>query len=324
MAAPVITSAPSANGTVGTAFSYSITVTGTATSYTATGLPSGLSLNTGTGVISGTPTAVGASTASLTATNTDGTSAAFALAIAIAYALVLSPQFAAFTTGAPNGLNPNISNPGVGNRLILQDGTQGSMDDFNMDVLSVPFKVFAGADWRAFLPSRGTPLSGFPNMVVWDPLRTYTVGKAWVDLRILLRGLINLNGVSNTWNTYALNPVPKDAEGLASAQISGTDGQSSATITFTRPQTTYRFVATSEDPTGPTTINDALNRAPQILDYSVHYANLADDDEPQHISTGFNLGVRTRVESITPLQIGAFFQHEWTIVQEYYDTAMGS
>ncbi|MGH8045695.1 MAG: putative Ig domain-containing protein, partial [Chthoniobacterales bacterium] len=56
--APVITSALTANGTVGSAFSYQIVATNSPTSYSATGLPSGLGINPTTGLISGTPTAV--------------------------------------------------------------------------------------------------------------------------------------------------------------------------------------------------------------------------------------------------------------------------
>ena len=67
--APVITSATSASGTVGSAFSYQIVATNSPTSYSATGLPAGLSVNTATGLISGTPTAAGISTAALGATN---------------------------------------------------------------------------------------------------------------------------------------------------------------------------------------------------------------------------------------------------------------
>jgi len=58
-APPAITSALTATGTTGTAFSYTITGSNTPTSYNATGLPAGLTINTGTGIISGTPTAVG-------------------------------------------------------------------------------------------------------------------------------------------------------------------------------------------------------------------------------------------------------------------------
>ena len=70
---PVITSASSANGTVGSSFSYQITATNSPTSYGATGLPAGLSVNTSTGAITGTPSASGTSTVGLSATNAYGT-----------------------------------------------------------------------------------------------------------------------------------------------------------------------------------------------------------------------------------------------------------
>ena len=73
VAAPVITSATKASGTVGTAFSYQITATNAPTSYGATGLPAGLTVNSTTGLISGTPTAAGTSTVTLSATNAGGT-----------------------------------------------------------------------------------------------------------------------------------------------------------------------------------------------------------------------------------------------------------
>jgi hypothetical protein len=75
-AAPVITSATTASGIVGSAFSYQITATNTPTSYGATGLPAGLSVSTGTGLISGTPTATGTSTVTLSASNASGTGTA--------------------------------------------------------------------------------------------------------------------------------------------------------------------------------------------------------------------------------------------------------
>ena len=73
IAAPVITSALTANATVGTSFNYQIVAPG-ATSYSSsTTLPvNGLSLNTTTGVISGTPTTAGTNTINLTATNASG------------------------------------------------------------------------------------------------------------------------------------------------------------------------------------------------------------------------------------------------------------
>ena len=73
---PVITSATTKSGTVGTAFSYQITATNSPTSYGATGLPSGLTVNSVTGLISGTPTAAGTSTVTLSAANGSGTGTA--------------------------------------------------------------------------------------------------------------------------------------------------------------------------------------------------------------------------------------------------------
>jgi len=71
--APVIISATTASGNVGTSFSYAITTSGSVTTYSATGLPVGLTLNTSTGAITGTPIAAGGSTVLLHATNSAGT-----------------------------------------------------------------------------------------------------------------------------------------------------------------------------------------------------------------------------------------------------------
>ncbi|MDB5256600.1 MAG: Carbohydrate-binding family 9 [Chitinophagaceae bacterium] len=70
---PVITSAATATGNAGSAFSYSITATNNPTSYAATGLPTGLSVNVSTGIISGIPTTAATYTVSISATNAAGT-----------------------------------------------------------------------------------------------------------------------------------------------------------------------------------------------------------------------------------------------------------
>jgi autotransporter-associated beta strand protein len=83
---PVITSATTATGYQGIAFSYQITADqGGLTSFAlASGtLPAGLTLDTATGIISGTPSATGTSNVTLTATNVNGTSAAAPLAITV-------------------------------------------------------------------------------------------------------------------------------------------------------------------------------------------------------------------------------------------------
>jgi len=128
---PVISSAASANTTVGTAFSYQITASGSPTRYGVTSLPSGLTLNATTGRISGAPTVIdGAYNATISATNAGGTgSKALRISLAPARPVITSAvtaaakQGTAFTykiaatnfprtfsaTGLPSGLTVNAT-----------------------------------------------------------------------------------------------------------------------------------------------------------------------------------------------------------------------
>jgi chitinase len=90
VAAPVITSATSASGEVGKAFTYAIVASGSPTRYTATGLPTGLVLNATNGVISGTPAAAGTNAVVLGAVNAGGTGTAN-LSVRVAPAPVAPP-----------------------------------------------------------------------------------------------------------------------------------------------------------------------------------------------------------------------------------------
>jgi C1A family cysteine protease len=72
---PVITSASTASGTVGSPFSYQIVASNSPTIYGATGLPTGLTLS-GSGSITGTPTAAGNSIVIISATNSAGSGSA--------------------------------------------------------------------------------------------------------------------------------------------------------------------------------------------------------------------------------------------------------
>lgn len=85
-AVPVLTSALTASGTVGTAFSYQITASNSPTTYVATGLPGGLSLNPATGAITGIPSAAGTTNVLLSAGNAGGTGPAVTLVITVSAA----------------------------------------------------------------------------------------------------------------------------------------------------------------------------------------------------------------------------------------------
>ena len=101
-AAPTITSATTATGLTGTAFSYAITATDAPTGYAATGLPAGLSLKPGTNLIAGTPTAAGTFAVSLGATNILGTGTG---------TLTLTIALAAPVVGNPGPLSGEVGQP---------------------------------------------------------------------------------------------------------------------------------------------------------------------------------------------------------------------
>jgi len=99
---PVVTSAGSASGTVGVAFTYNITAdappSAPVTSRDAVNLPEGLAVNPFTGVISGSPTTVGTKVATLVAANANGTGPSRDLSITIQP----SPTAPVVTAGSAN------------------------------------------------------------------------------------------------------------------------------------------------------------------------------------------------------------------------------
>ena len=147
---PKITSATTASGTIGVAFTYQITADQAITTWGAAGLPAPLSVNTSTGLISGTPTTVGTFSVTLSATNGNGTGTA-------TLTLTINPPANSLFVGfrLPDFLMPagSPNNP----RLMLQMGaTQGTTPHpFNVtlevlvDAVSntwVPYNRFIGID----------------------------------------------------------------------------------------------------------------------------------------------------------------------------------
>jgi C1A family cysteine protease len=134
-AAPAITSAATAAGTVGVAFAYTITASNSPTAFGASGLPPGLTLNAATGAITGIPTLAGAGyVVALSATNANGVgTGTLTITIgsqAIAAPAITSPSTATGTVGQAFGYTITASNSpssfgatGLPNGLTLNPGT---------------------------------------------------------------------------------------------------------------------------------------------------------------------------------------------------------
>ena len=132
--APVITSAQSSTGTVGTAFSYQITATKSPTSFSAAGLPAGLSVSTG-GLISGTPTMIGTSSVTISAANASGTGSAI-LSLSVYSACDLNRDWATNVVDVQLQVNAalgvtactsDLNRDGVCNIIDVQRGVNASL-----------------------------------------------------------------------------------------------------------------------------------------------------------------------------------------------------
>jgi len=111
---PVISSAATVGGSVGTLLTYQITAPQPVDAYSATGLPAGLVLDPATGEIEGRPTVTGTYNATITATNRGG-SDTNALTITVAAAPAPITTAAAFKAA--------ITAAVPGDVLVLADGT---------------------------------------------------------------------------------------------------------------------------------------------------------------------------------------------------------
>ena len=133
---PVVTSANTASGTVGTAITnYTIAATNSPTSFAVTNLPAGLSLNTTTGVISGTPTVAGTFIDTVKAINAGGTGTA-----------VLTFTIAAATTGCSTSMVVNATS------VPVIDGTADAVwsnAPTNAITKTISGTIQTGSTWQA-------------------------------------------------------------------------------------------------------------------------------------------------------------------------------
>lgn len=122
---PVISSALTATGDVGVAFSYQITATNSPTSFGATGLPTGLTMNA-SGLITGTPTASGTTNVTISATNAAGTGTA-TLALTVRGSAVItltktaSPMVAAVGATVTFSIQYQNTGAGAASNVVITD-----------------------------------------------------------------------------------------------------------------------------------------------------------------------------------------------------------
>jgi hypothetical protein len=164
---PTITSSTTANGTVGSAFSYQITASDSPTSYNATGLPAGLSVNTGSGLISGTPTGVSTSSVTISAVNSFGSGQA-----------TLTLTVTASGT-APVITSSTTANGTVGSAFSYQITASGSPTNYNATGLPSGLTV----DRNSGLIS-GTPTGVSTSSVTISAINAYGSGQATLTLTV--------------------------------------------------------------------------------------------------------------------------------------------
>lgn len=169
---PVITSAASTSGRVGTAFTFNVTASNSPTSFAANNLPAGLSIDTATGAITGTPTAAGSSSVQITVTNASGS--------------VTQPLFIT--------IEPPLNAPVYTGPTALS-GTQGSAFTFTpaFGTVTAPYAL------TGTLPA-GLTFTAATGVIAGTPTQT---GNAFLTL-----SATNAGGTTSVNLTLVINPAP--------------------------------------------------------------------------------------------------------------------
>jgi hypothetical protein len=174
--APVITSATTAAGTVGQAFSYQITASGSPTNYNATGLPAGLTVNRSNGSISGTPTGAGSSSVTISAINASGTGQA-------TLTLTIDPQ----STGG-GSLSGSGAAGGVSTVNLTAEGTD-DWAHWGFNGMGIDHKSVSGSAVNHITETQGGSLLQYANNAN---------GYSWSD------GTPTVNAVATTTGIYVM------------------------------------------------------------------------------------------------------------------------